>query len=98
VGRHPVGRHPVGRHPVDTQSIRKAHGAGPPHVLTYTPVLGNRSMHCSTFGAPNRYIHAVVRAVLPGRRTACTHEKITIFRNTLKTGSLLDDRELMTNT
>jgi hypothetical protein len=31
--------------------------------FTYTPVLDNCSMHCSTFGAPNRCIHAVVRAV-----------------------------------
>jgi hypothetical protein len=61
----------------------------------YTAVLGFGFLRRSTF-----CIHAVVRAVLPGRRTACTycqdgmyavfagaknsHEKITIFRDALK--------------
>ena len=36
--------------------------------LTYTAALGNCSMHCSTFGAPSRCIHAIVRAVL-----SCTY-------------------------
>jgi hypothetical protein len=62
--------------------------------FTYTPVLDNCSMHCSTIGAPNRCIHAVVRAVLPNtycngryvclfcRRIKTDHKKTTIFRDT----------------
>jgi hypothetical protein len=64
--------------------------------FTYTPVLDNCSMHCSTFGAPNRCIHAVVRALLPStycygryvclfcRRIKTDRKKISIFRDALE--------------
>jgi hypothetical protein len=42
----------------------------------YTADLGSGFLLRSTFGAPNRCIHAVVGAGLP-----CSSEKITIFRS-----------------
>ena len=65
-------------------AMRRQLRAGAPAWLIlmhskYTQVLDNCSMHCSTLGAPNRCIHAVVRAVL-----FCTNDTITIYRHTFK--------------